>query len=104
MVAVVGGAAAILEEEAFEAAVIGLAHGGVDPDIGGDAAEDQVADAAGAEHQLEIGGTERALARLVDDRLAGQRRKVGNDLPAGLAADEDAPAGTGVADAGADPP
>src|SRR5947209_3798738 len=36
MVAVVGRAAAILQKHAFEATVVGLAHGGVDTDISGD--------------------------------------------------------------------
>ena len=71
VVAAVGRAAAILEQQAFEAAVVGLAHGGVDADVGGDAGQHDVADAAGAQDQLEVGGAERALARLVDDRLAG---------------------------------
>ena len=66
----VGGAAAILQQQAFEAAVVGLAHGGVDADVGGDAGEDDVLDAALVEDQLEVGGAERALAGLVDDRLA----------------------------------
>ena len=35
--------------------------------------------------------------------LAGQRRELGNDLPARLAAHQDAAARAGVADAGADP-
>ena len=57
-----------------------------------------------AQHQLQVGGAERALAGLVDDRLAGQRREFGNDVPAGLAAHQDAAAGPGIADAGADLP
>ena len=56
----------------------------------------------GAQHQLEIGGAERALARLVDHRLAGERRELGNDLPARLAAHQDAAARARIADAGAD--
>src|SRR5207247_4927195 len=56
------------------------------------------------QHQLEIGGAERALAGLVDDRLAGQRRKLRYDLPTRLAAHQDAAAWAGVADAGADAP
>jgi hypothetical protein len=56
-----------------------------------------------AEHQLEIGRAKRAFAGLVDDRLAIGRREVGYDFPAGLAAHQDAPARTGIADAGADP-
>ena len=61
-----------------------------------------LSDAARAQHQLEVGGAERALARLVDDRLARQRRELGDDLPARLAAHQDAAARPGIADAGAD--
>jgi hypothetical protein len=55
-----------------------------------------------AQHQFEVGGAERALAGLVDDRLAGQRRQLGDDVPARLAAHQDAAARAGIADAGAD--
>jgi hypothetical protein len=102
VVALVGGGAAILEQHAFEAAVVGLAHRGVDADVGGDAGQHDVLDAAQPQHQLEVGGAERALAGLVDDRLARQRRQIGDDLPAGLAAHQDAAARAGIADAGAD--
>ena len=53
-------------------------------------ADEQSVDAAIAQHQFEIGLIERALARLVDHRLAGERIKLGNDVVAGLAADQDA--------------
>ena len=102
MVAVVGGAAAILQHQAFEAAVVGLAHGGVDADIGGDAGEDDVFDAALVEDQFQVGGAERALAGLVDDRLAFDRVEFGDDVPARFAAHQDAAAGAGIADAGID--
>ena len=62
-----------------------------------------VLDAAQAQHQFEIGGAERALAGLVDDRLARPGRELRDDVPARLAAHEDAAARPGVADAGADP-
>ena len=102
VVALVGRAAAILDQHAFEAAIIGLAHGGVDADIGGDAGQHDVLDAAHAQHQFEVGGAERALAGLVDDGLAGSRREIGNDVPAGLAAHQDPAARAGIADPGAD--
>src|SRR5580704_13136858 len=79
---------AILEHEAVETPVIGLAHRGVDADLGGDAADDQLLDAAMFEDRVEVGRVERALARLVDDRLAGQWVELGNDVVAGLAAHE----------------
>ena len=46
MVAAVGRAAAILEQQALEAAIVGLAHGGVHADVGGDAGQGEVVDAA----------------------------------------------------------
>ena len=103
VIAPVGGAAAILEQQALEAAIVGFAHRGVDADVGGDAGEHEVRDAALAQDQLEIGGAERALAGLVDDRLAGGRSELGDDVPARLAAHQDAAARPGIADAGADP-
>src|ERR1700761_1896660 len=60
MVALVGGAAAVLDQHAFKAAVVGLAHGGVNADVGGDAGQHDVFDAAHPQQQFEIGGAERA--------------------------------------------
>jgi hypothetical protein len=59
--------------------------------VGSDAAnlEQEAREAAHPEHQLEIGGAERAFAGLVDEKLAIGRRLVGNDHPAGLAARQD---------------
>jgi hypothetical protein len=104
VVAVVGGAAAVFQQQALEAAVVGLAHGGVHADVGRDAGEHDVAQAPRAQHQLEIGGAERALARLVDDRLAGFWRELRDDLPARLAAHQDTAARARIADPGIDPP
>ena len=104
VVAQIGRAGAVLEEETLEAAVVGLAHGRVHAHVGRDAGEHEVVDAARAQDQLEIGGAERALPGLVDDHLARPRRQFGNDLPARLATHEDLAAGPGIADAGADPP
>ena len=55
-----------------------------------------------AQDQFQVGGVEAAFAGLVDDDLAGQRRQIRNDLPARLAARQDAAAWAGIADAGAD--
>ena len=104
VVALVGRGAAILDQDAFEAAIVGFPHRGVDADIGGDAGQHDVLDAAQPQHQFEVGGAERSLAGLVDDGFARQRRKIGNDLPAGLAAHQHAAARAGVADTGADLP
>ena len=59
--------------QAFEAAVVRLAHRGVHADVRGDAGQDQVRDAPRAQDQFEVGRAERALAGLVDDDLARQR-------------------------------
>src|SRR5277367_2603528 len=70
--------------------------------VGGDPGEDEIVDAARAQDKLEVGGAERALARLVDDRLPRQRLEFIDDIPARLAPDENAPARALVPDAGAD--
>src|SRR5262249_53716714 len=69
-----------------------------------DPGEQEVLDAARPQDQLEVGRTERALARLVDHDLAGVRRELRHDLPSGLAAHEDAPARPGIADPDCDAP
>ena len=56
-------------------------------------------DAEIAQQRVEIGRVERALAGLVDHRLAGDRIELGDDVVPGLAANEDAPHRTGIADA-----
>ena len=48
-------------------------------------------DAAVLQDGVQVGGEERALAGLVDHRLARQRIELGDDVVPGLAADEDAP-------------
>jgi hypothetical protein len=72
VVGTVGGAATIFEQQAFEPAVVGLAHRRMDADVGRDPRQGEIGDAAQPQHQFEIGGAEGALAGLVDDRLAGQ--------------------------------
>ena len=49
---------------------------------------------------MQVGRVEGALARLVDDRLAGRRIEFGNDVVAGLAAHQDAAHRTCIANAG----
>jgi hypothetical protein len=73
----------------------------MDADIRGDAGEHEVANAARAQDQLEIGGAEAALTGLVDDHFPIARSKLRNDLPARLPAHQDATARSGIADAGA---
>ena len=103
MVADVGRRAAVGDKQALVAQIVGVAHGGVHADVGGDAGQHDVADTGSLQHQLQVGGHERALAGLVDDHFARLRLELGDDLPAGLAAHQDAAARPLVADAGADP-
>ena len=60
VVAVIGGAGAVLEQEALEAAVVRLAHRGVHAHVGRDAREDQMGDPLVAQHELEVGQIGRA--------------------------------------------
>ena len=60
----------------------------------------KLGDAAAAQHGFEVGGVERALAGLVDDRLAVDGGEFGDDVVAGLAAHQDAAHRAGIADAG----
>ena len=91
--------AAVGQHDAAIAAVVGLAHGGVDADFRRDAGDDQVLDAAILQRQFEIGLVEGAFAGLVDHRLAVDRIELRNDVVARLAADENAPHRAGRADA-----
>ena len=68
VVAGVGGAGAVGQDQALVAAVVRLAHGRVHAHVGGDPGQHDVGDAVGAQHQVEVGGVERALAGLVDRR------------------------------------
>ncbi len=95
----VGRTTAVFQQKAFVAAVICLAHRRRDADIGGDSGEDNVLDALLVEDEFEVGGAERTLAGLVDDRLAFDRIEFGDDVPAGFATRQDAAAGAGIANA-----
>ena len=70
----------------------------MDADIRRNAGQYEVGDAAQPQHQFEVGGKERSFSGLVDHRLAGSWRQFRDDLPAGLAAHQNAAAGAGVAD------
>src|SRR5215472_12404634 len=47
-------AGAVFQHQAVEAAVVGLAHRGVDADLGGDAADEKLRDVAAAQHGFEV--------------------------------------------------
>ena len=64
----------VLDQQAFVAAVVGLAHRGLHADFGRDAGEDELGDAARLQDLGDVGGVEHALAGLVDHDLAGRGR------------------------------
>src|SRR6202044_2210158 len=102
VVAVIRRAATVFEQQALEAAIVGFAHRRMHADVGGDPGENEIVDAARAQDELEVGGAERALARLIDEGLPRKRLEFVDDIPTRLAADENAPARALVPDAGAD--
>ena len=92
------GATAVFEHEAVVAAVVGLPHRGVDANLCRHAGDDELLDVLVLEDRVQVGGVERALARLVDDRLTGLGIELGNDVVAGFAAHQNAAHRAGVAD------
>ena len=91
--------AAIGQDDAAKAAIVGFAHRRVDAHLGRHAGDEQCVDAAVAQDVFQVGTVERALAGLVDHRFAGQRIKLWNDVVTRLAANEDAAHRTVGADA-----
>src|SRR6202011_4745836 len=73
-------------------------------DVGRDAGQDEVDNAAKPQHQFEIGGAEGALAGLVDNRLTGQWGQLRYDLPVPLTAHQGGPARARAANARAAAP
>jgi len=71
----------------------------LDADLRRHAADEEILDGPVAQHQLEVGLVEGALARLVDHRLARDRIELLDEVVAGLAADQDAAHGPGLPDA-----
>jgi len=84
----VGGGRAVGEQQTLKAEVVGVAHGGVHTDIGRHSAQDQIANVTSAEDQVEVGADERALPRLVDNRLASNRVQFGDRVLSLGATDE----------------
>ena len=99
MVAEVGCSGAVGQHQALKTPVVGVAQGGVHAHVGGDARQNQIGDAARAQHHLQIRRIKRAFAGLVYHHFARQRRQLGNDLPAGLATHQDAATGAVIANA-----
>src|SRR3546814_2230634 len=74
------GTRAVRQHEAVDAPVIGFAHRGMDTYLGGDAADDELADAVLLDQVRKLGIVEGALAGLVDHRLAGNGIEFGYDV------------------------
>src|ERR1700743_2295959 len=102
VIALVGSGAAILKQHAFETAVVCFAHRRVYTNVGSDARQHDILDAAKSQHQFKIRRAERSLTGFVDDRLSGQGRQIRNDSPARFATDQDASARSRVTNTGAD--
>jgi hypothetical protein len=62
-------AGAVGKDKAIVATIIRFADRGVDADLGGHAADDQLPNAVVAKDEVQVGRVERAFSRLVDDRL-----------------------------------
>src|SRR6185437_6464234 len=80
-----------------------FAHRGGDADFRGDAADDELLDAAALEDGVEIRRIESAFARLVDDRLARRGLELIDNVVPMLSAHEDAAHRARIADAGREP-
>ena len=91
-------AAAVFEHEAVVAAVVGFAHRGVDADLRRHASHDELLDVFVLQDRVQVGGVKRALAGLVDHRLAGLGIEFRNNVVAGFAAHQNAAHRAGVAD------
>ena len=101
MVATVCGTAAVREEQTFIATIVRFAHGGVHTDVGGDASKDQVDNPTLAQQQLKVCGKKCPFAWLIDDGLSWCRYEFWDNVPAWLAAYQDATTRARVTDAGA---
>ena len=100
MVLIVGGTAAVLKYQALKATIVGFAQGGMYTDIGSDAGQNQVSDAAGTQNKLQIGGVERAFAGFINDHFSRQRRQFRDDFPTRLAAYQNTSTGADITNAG----
>ena len=86
---------AVGDEQAFVAAVVGLAHRRLHADLGGHAADQQVGDARACRMASSAGGVEGALARLAQHDVAGLRRSSGTKPAPGSPATSTRPSGPG---------
>jgi hypothetical protein len=90
VVALVCRSRAVLEQQALVTAIVGLAHRGVDADVSGNAREHGMGDAARSEGEVQIGGIETALARLVEDELVGFGLELSPNIPSRFTSHQDA--------------
>src|SRR5208337_4663116 len=100
----VGGSCAVLQKQAFVTPVVGLPHGRMNADVGGDPRQNQIADSPGSQEEVQIGGVEGALPGFVDDDFSLQGIQFRDDVPPLFSTDENPAAGARVADPGADLP
>lgn len=70
----------VLHQDLMVAAFVGVAGGGFDADVGGDAAENDGLDGATAQLQVQFGAVKGAPLMLGDEEVAGLRPDFGNDL------------------------
>lgn len=88
----------VLHQQAFVAAIVGFAHGGLHADFGGDAADDEMRDFHTTENAVEIGAVEGAFAGLGKNNFAGSGLQFGDEIVAGFAQNQNAAHGATIAD------
>ena len=66
----------VFDEQALVAAIVGFAHRGLHTDFGRHAGEHKMGDSLRPQRLVQAGRPEHALARLVDDDLAGDGRQI----------------------------
>jgi len=89
---------AVRQHQRLVPAVVRLADGRVNAHLGRHPGDDEVGDAGRLQDGLQVGAVERALAGLVDDDLAPDRRELVDDVVPVLPADQDAAVRPLVAD------
>src|SRR4029079_4762152 len=102
IIAVIGRASTIGEHQTLIAAIVGIAHRGVNANVGGDSTKHDVLNSAPAKKKIQICRIEGSFSRLVDNRFAFERRQFRYDFPAWLTTNENLSARPLVADTGTD--
>ncbi len=60
---------AVAQHQTFKAAIVGFAQCGMHANVGGDAADDQIADTATVQNQLKVGGVKGAFAGFINNHF-----------------------------------